>query len=421
MRRLVLVSIILAVRAHASEVFRLDIDNVVHPVTVEMVSDAVEQARARGSAVLLVRLNTPGGLMSASREIVEALIASPAPVVTWVAPSGARAASAGFFLLLAGDVAAMAPGTNTGAASPIMLGRELDPVLRRKIESDAGAWLRSIASRRGRNATLAEKAVSEAKSFTEQEALDSNLINLIAKDEAELLSRLDGTVITRFNGSKQTLALKDAKVFLYQLSLRQKLLRAVSDPNVALVVLLLGVLGLYVEFSTPGLIFPGVAGAILLLLGLTAIALLPLNWLGVALIALAIALFVLEAKFTSYGILGAGGAVAMILGALLLVEGPPEFRIRPWTAIGIALPFAAISVFLTTLVIRAHGYKVDTGVSGLVGETGIARTALDPEGKILVHGEYWNAISSIAVTEGSRVRVLSVDGMRLTVEPLRNT
>ena len=190
MRRLVLVSIILAVRAHASEVFRLDIDNVVHPVTVEIVSDAVEQARARGSAVLLVRLNTPGGLMSASREIVEALIASPVPVVTWVAPSGARAASAGFFLLLAGDVAAMAPGTNTGAASPVMLGRELDPVLRRKIESDAGAWLRSIASRRGRNAALAEKAVSEAKSFTEQEALDSNLINLIAKDEAELLSRL---------------------------------------------------------------------------------------------------------------------------------------------------------------------------------------------------------------------------------------
>ena len=185
--------------------------------------------------------------------------------------------------------------------------------------------------------------------------------------------------------------------------------------------LLLGVLGLYVEFSTPGLIFPGVAGAILLLLGLTAIALLPLNWLGVALIALALALFVLEAKFTSFGILGAGGAAAMILGALLLVEGPPEFRIRPGTAIGIALPFAAISVFLTTLVIRAHGYKVDTGVSGLVGETGIARTALDPEGKIFVHGEYWDAISSIAVTEGTRVRVLSVDGMRLTVEPLRNT
>jgi membrane-bound serine protease (ClpP class) len=420
-RQLIPALLLLAIRASSAEVFQLDIDNVIHPITTEIVTDAVNQARTRGSAVLLVRLNTPGGLMSASQEIVERLIASPAPVVTWVAPSGARAASAGFFLLLAGDVSVMAPGTHTGAASPVMLGRELDPVLRRKVESDAGAWLRSIASRRGRNAALAEKAVSEAKSFTEQEALDANLINLIAKDETELLGRLDGMVITRFDGTKQTLALKGAKISVYQLSLRQKTLKAVSDPNLALVVLLLGALGLYVEFSTPGLILPGVAGAILLLLGLSAIALLPLNWLGVALIVLAIALFVLEAKFTSFGILGAGGAAAMILGALFLVEGPPEFRIGLGTAIGIALPFGAISVFLTTLVIRAHGEKTQTGVSGLVGETGIARTALNPEGKILVRGEYWDVISSVAVTEGTRVRVISVDGMRLKVEPVQNT
>ena len=408
----------LALRATPAEVFRLDIDNVIHPVTVEMVADAVDQARARGSTLLLIRLNTPGGLMEASREVVEKLIASPTPVVTWVAPSGAHAASAGFFVLLSGDVSAMAPGTHTGAASPVVLGRELDPILRRKIESDAGAWLRSIASRRGRNAALAEKAVSEAKSFTEQEALDSNLINLIAKDETELLSRLDGTLITRFNGTKQLLALRDAKVAIYQPSLRQKLLKALSDPNIALVVLLLGALGLYVEFSMPGLIFPGVAGAILLLLGLSAMALLPLSWLGISLIALALTLFVLEAKFTSFGILGAGGAAAMILGALFLIEGPPEFRISLGTAIGIALPFALISVFLTTLVIRARGSKVQTGVSGLVGETGIARTALNPEGKILVHGEYWDAVSSAAITEGTRVRVLSIDGMRLIVERL---
>jgi membrane-bound serine protease (ClpP class) len=420
-RQLIPALLLFAIRASSAEVFQLDIDSVIHPITTEIVTDAVNQARTRASAVLLVRLNTPGGLMSASQEIVERLIASPAPVVTWVAPSGAHAASAGFFLLLAGDVSAMAPGTHTGAASPVMLGRELDPVLRRKVESDAGAWLRSIASRRGRNATLAEKAVSEAKSFTEQEALDANLINLIAKDETELLGRLDGMVITRFDGTKQTLALKDAKISVYQLSLRQKMLKAVSDPNLALVVLLLGALGLYVEFSTPGLVVPGVAGAILLLLGLSAIALLPLNWLGVALIVLAIALFVLEAKFTSFGILGAGGAAAMILGALFLVEGPPEFRIGLGTAIGIALPFGVISVFLTTLVIRAHGEKTQTGVSGLVGESGIARTALNPEGKILVHGEYWDATSSVAVTEGTRVRVLSVDGMRLIVEPVQNT
>ena len=421
MRQLIPALLLLAIRASSAEVFRLDIDNVIHPITTEIVTDAVNQARTRGSTVLLIRLNTPGGLMSATQEIVERLIASPVPVVTWVAPSGTRAASAGFFLLLAGDVSAMAPGTHTGAASPVMLGRELDPVLRRKVESDAGAWLRSIASRRGRNAALAEKAVSEAKSFTEQEALDANLINLIAKDETELLGRLNGMVITRFDGTKQTLALKDAKISVYQLSLRQKMLKAVSDPNLALVVLLLGALGLYVEFSTPGLILPGVAGAILLLLGLSAIALLPLNWLGVALIVLAIALFVLEAKFTSFGILGAGGAAAMILGALFLVEGPPEFRIGLGTAIGIALPFGAISVFLTTLVIRAHGEKTQTGVSGLVGESGIARTALNPEGKIFVHGEYWDAVSSVAVTEGTRVRVLSVDGMRLKVEPVQNT
>lgn len=421
MRQLALLLLMLALRAPAAEVYQLDIDNVVHPVTVEMVADAIDQARGRGSAVLLIRLNTPGGLMSASREVVEALIASPTPVVTWVGPSGARAASAGFFLLLAGDVAAMAPGTNTGAASPVTLGRELDPVMRRKIESDAGAWLRSIASRRGRNATLAEKTISEAKSFTEQEALDANLIDLIAKDEKELLSRLNGRVVTRFDGSKRTLSTADAKIVVYQLSLRQKLLKAVSDPNIALIVLILGALGLYVEFSTPGLILPGVAGAILMLIGLTAMSLLPLNWLGLALILLALALFVLEAKFTSFGILGAGGAVAMILGALLLVEGPPEFRIKPGTAIGIALPFAVLSVFLTTLVIRAHGSRVDTGSGGLVGETGIARTALNPEGKIFVHGEYWDAVSSIAVSEGTQVRVLSVDGLRLTVEPLRNT
>jgi len=271
--------------------------------------------------------------MEATRGVVEKLIASPVPVVTWVAPSGAHAASAGFFLLLSGDLSAMAPGTHTGAASPVVLGRELDPVLRRKIESDAGAWLRSIAGRRGRNAALAEKAVSEAKSFTEQEALDSNLINLIAKDETELLSRLDGTSITRFDGTKQILALRDAKVAVYQLSLRQKILKAVSDPNIALIVLLLGALGLYVEFSTPGLVFPGVAGAMFLLLGLSAIALLPLNWLGVSLIVLALALFVLEAKFTSFGVLGAGGAAAMILGMLFLVEGPPEFRISLGTAV----------------------------------------------------------------------------------------
>jgi membrane-bound serine protease (ClpP class) len=415
---IVAVFLLLSFGCSAAEVFRLDIDNVVHPVTVEMVSDALEQARARRAALLLVRLDTPGGLMEATRELVEKLIASPTPVVTLVAPSGARAASAGFFLLMAGDVAAMAPGTRTGAASPIMLGRELDPVLRKKIENDAGAWLRSIASRRGRNASLAEKAVSEAKSFTEQEALSSNLITLVVKDEAELFAKLNRTEVTRFDGTKQMLDLSNITVATYQPTIRQQLLKAISDPNLALIILFLGALGLYIEFSAPGLIFPGVAGAILVLLGLTALALLPINWLGVCLIVLALALFVLEAKFTSFGVLGIGGAVAMILGALLLVEGPPDFRIRLTTAAGIAVPFAMIAVFLTTLVIRAHGNKVETGNTGLVGETGVARTAIDPQGKVFVHGEYWDALSSVPLSEGTPVRVLAVEGLRLRVEPL---
>jgi len=417
-RQLFLLLFLLLQAAYGAGVLRVDIDNVVHPITVETVSRALEQARREGASLLLIHLDTPGGLMEASREIVGKLIASPVPVVMYVAPGGARAASAGFFLLLAGDVAAMAPGTRTGAASPVVLGRELDPVMRRKLESDAGAWLRSLAAQRGRDAALAEKAVSEAKTFTAQEALESDLIDLIAKDESDLWRQLDGRPIVRFDGTKHTLDLRSPLVTIYEPTLRQKILKAISDPNLAFLLLVLGVLGLYVEFSSPGLIVPGAFGAILLLLGLAALSVLPINWLGAALMVLALTLFVLEAKFTSYGILGAGGAAAMVLGALLLVEGPPEFRIGLATAVAVALPFAGITVFLTTLVIRAHANKVDTGQNGLIGETGVACTPLNPTGKVLVHGEYWDATSSVAVAEGTRVRVSAIEGLHLRVEPL---
>lgn len=419
MLRLILVLISVIEAAHGATVLRLDVDSVVHPITVEMVSRALEQAKDAKADLLLVRLNTPGGLMDATREIVEKLVAAPVPVVMYVGPSGARAASAGFFLLLAGDVAAMAPGTRTGAASPVVLGRELDPVMRRKVESDAGAWVRSLAARHGRNAALAEKTVSEAKSFTEQEALDSKLVDLVAKDEADLFRQLEGRTIERFDGTRRTLNLGTPVVRVYEPTLRQSILKAISDPNLAFILLVLGGLGLYVEFSAPGLVLPGVLGAIFALLGLAALSVLPINWLGAAMILLALALFILEAKFTSYGVLGVGGAIAMVLGAMLLIEGPPEVRISLLTALGVGLPFAAIVVFLTTLVIRAQGSKVQTGESGMVGETGVARTALSPEGKIFVHGEYWNATSSVAVPEGTPVRVLAVEGLRMRVEPLQ--
>jgi len=404
--------------AQRPAVIAVNIDGVVHPVTVEMVAHALDQAERENAEMVLLRLNTPGGLLDATREINEKIVASAAPVVTYVSPSGGRAASAGFFILMAGDVAAMAPGTNTGAAAPILLGREMDQVLRKKVESDSAATLRSLAAKRGRNSELAEKAVLESKSFTEKEALDQKLIDLVAKDEAQLLTLLNGREITRLDGTKRVLRLASAQIVAYEPTRRERLMRAISDPNIALVLLVLGALGIYIEFSSPGLIVPGVGGGILVLLGLSALSVLPINWVGVALLVLAIALFILEAKLASHGILGVGGTVAMILGALLLVDSPlPELRIRLGTAIGLTLPFALITVFLLSLILRARASKVATGAAGMIDEIGIAHTALAPSGKVFVHGELWDAMSSTAVEAGARIRVVSVEGLTLKVEP----
>jgi len=403
----------------ASRLLAVDVDGVVHPVTTEIITRALERAKAEDFQLLLIRLNTPGGLMDAMRESIEKIVAAPVPVVTYVTPSGARAASAGFFLLQAGDVAAMAPGTNTGAAHPVAIGAPLDPVMKQKVENDAAASLRSLVARRGRNAALAEKAVLDSKSFTEKEALDNKLIELIARDETDLLRQLDGREVTRFNGSRTVLRVAGAEIVTYEKNTREKIVSAISDPNVALLLLVLGALGIYVEFSAPGLIVPGVAGAILAVLGLSALSVLPINLAGAALLVLAFALFALEAKFASHGILGAGGAAAMILGALLLIESPlPEMRIRLSTAIALTLPFTLITVFLLSLVVRARAAKVTTGVEGMLGETGTALTPLKPQGRIFVRGEYWNAVSSVPVEAGSQVRVTAMQGLLLTVEPL---
>lgn len=404
--------------AAAPRVIAVNIDRVVHPVTIDIVSHAIDQAKRENAEILLVRLNTPGGLMEAMRQTIEKIVASPVPVVTYVAPSGGRAASAGFFILLAGDIAAMAPSTNTGAAAPVVLGREMDPTMRKKVESDSAASLRSLAAKRGRNAPLAEKAVLEATSFTEKEALDNKLIDLIARDESDLFQQLDGREITRFDGQKQTLHLTGVTTVDYELTARERLMAAVSDPNIALILLVVGALGVYIEFSSPGLIVPGVAGGILVLLGLSALSVLPINWIGVALLLLAVTLFILEANFASHGILGAGGAVSMILGAVLLVDSPlPEMRIHLSTAIALALPFTIITVFLLTLILRARGSKVATGTAGMVGEIGVAHTALNPVGKVFVHGEFWAAECSTPVEAGARVRVTAVEGLTLKVEP----
>lgn len=401
-----------------STVIAVSMDNVIHPITAEIVGNALEQAQQQGAELVLIRLNTPGGLLDATREIVEKMVASPTPVVAYVTPSGGRAASAGFFILQAADVAAMAPGTNTGAASPVLLGQKMDPVMRRKAESDASAALRTIVQKRGRNSELAEKAVLEARAFTEKEALENGLIELIAATEQELFDQLDGREIVRFDGSTQTLKLESPQIIEYEKTIREEIISSISDPNIAFILLIVGALGVYVEFSSPGLIVPGVAGGILLLLGLSALSVLPINWIGVALLVLAIALFILEANFASHGILSVGGAVAMVLGALLLVDGPPELRIRFSTAIGVTLPFVSITAFLLTLIIRARSNKVLTGSEGMVGELGSADTALNPEGRVSVHGEFWDAVCSTPVEAGARVRVTAVDGLTVTVEPV---
>src|SRR5207302_1700679 len=387
------VALLLTRMSYASpKVVAVDVDGIVHPVTVEIVSRALDQAKRQNADAVLLRLNTPGGLMEAMRETIEKIVASPVPVITYVTPSGGRAASAGFFLLQAGDIAAMAPGTNTGAAHPVLLSGQMDPDMKRKVENDASASLRSLAQKRGRNSELAEKAVMESKSFTEKEALDNHLIERIARDEQDLFAQLDGREVVRFDGHKQTLRLAGAAVTTYQPNWRERIISAVADPNIALILIVIGALGIYVEFSSPGLIAPGVAGAISVLLGLSAISVLPINWLGAALMLLAFTLFALEVKLASHGVLGVGGAVAMVLGAVMLIDSPaPEMRIHWSTAIGLALPFSAITVFLLSLALRARRNKVETGREGMIGQTGAAITELSPEGKVFVHGEYWDA------------------------------
>jgi len=408
-----------AAAAPAPKAVVVDVDGMVHPVTAEIVASAIARARSEQAAVIVIRLNTPGGLMDAMRETIEEMLSSPVPVVTYVAPSGGRSASAGFFILEAGDLAAMAPGTNTGAAHPVAMGGEMDAVMKAKVENDAAAYLRSIATKRGRNAALAESAVRESKSFTDREALDQHLIDLIAPNDRALLEAINGRTVTRFDGRTQTLDTAHAEIDLYQPSLRQRIIAAIADPNIALVILVIGALCIYVEFTSPGMIAPGVIGSILVLLGLSAISVLPINWLGAALLLLAFALFALEAKFTAHGVLGVGGAVAMVLGAVMLISSPiPEMRIHWSTAIALALPFAAITMFLLSLVMRARRGKVETGQEGMVGETGAAITALEPEGKVFVRGEYWDATAPQPVPAGARVRVTAIRQLKLTVEPV---
>jgi membrane-bound serine protease (ClpP class) len=416
-KRLCLAASVATALAAAPKVIAVDIDGVIHPITVDVLSHALDQASSQNAAAVLLRLNTPGGLLDATRQMNEKIVASRVPVIAYVTPSGGRAASAGFFILEAADVAAMAPGTNTGASSPVALTGTMDETMRHKVENDASAWLRSTVEKRGRNATLADTTIRQASSFTEKEALDQHLIDLIAPSEQKLFEALEGREITRFDGRKEVLHLAGAEVIPYGLTLRERIISSIADPNVGFILLIVGALGLYVEFNSPGLILPGVVGGILLLLGASSLSVLPLSWVGVSLLLLGAMLFVLEAHFASHGILGTGGTVALVLGALMLIDGPPEMRIHLATALSVSIPFALITMFLLSLAIKARRNKSLMGGEGLLNEIGEARTVLAPSGKVFVHGEYWDAVSSAPVESGREVRVVAVDGMKLRVEP----
>jgi membrane-bound serine protease (ClpP class) len=409
-------------------VVELKLDGEVEPILATYIQEGLADAAQRHASLVLITMDTPGGLSDSMKQIVQAILASPVPVAVYVEPTGARGASAGFYILLSADIAAMAPGTHAGAASPvIMIGNyspQIDETMRKKINNDAMAFLRSFTERRGRNPGVAETAITEAKAFTEKEALDQKLIDLVAYSREDLLRQLNGRTISRFDGSKVTLSLDHAATSSFELSARQKFLARIVEPDAFFVLLIIGALGLYTEFTHPGVIAPGVVGGICMVLALYAMHLLPVNFAGLFLIALALGFFILEAKYTSHGVLAIGGIISMVLGALFLIRSPlTNGGVSIFTALAATLPFAILTVFLMRLVLRSRKWKSATGLERLIGEQGIVVSALraGAEGMIRIQGELWGAVSSQAAEEGETVRVLRVEGLKLYVEPTHAT
>jgi membrane-bound serine protease (ClpP class) len=405
----------------SADVLKVTVNDAIQPVTAEYIGRALDLAAANHDQAVLIEINTPGGLVDSTREIIEKIIASPVPVIIYVTPSGSRAASAGFFILESADVAAMAPGTNTGAAHPVILGGKMDDVMKQKMENDAAALMRSVVAKRGRNVELAESAVRESKSFTDQEALDKKLIEYIAPSEQDLFHQLNGKSFKRFNGTTVTLSLKDKDQPFrdYRMTLKQRILSHLMDPNVAFILLAIGALALYAEFNHPGAVIPGTVGVVFILIAAFALNLLPVRFAAIAMIIGAFALFAAEAKFASHGVLTTGGIVLLTLGGLFLVDAPiPEMRVHLATALAVSIPLGIITAFLMSIAVRARRNKVVTGEQGLIGEIGIAQTTLAPAGKVFVHGELWDAVSTVPVPAGGRIVVRQVDGLTLRVEPV---
>ena len=403
----------------SAEVLKIVVNDTIQPITAEYIDRAIQDAARNHDQALLIEISTPGGLLDSTRDIIEKILVSPVPVIIYVAPSGSRAASAGFFILESADIAAMAPGTNTGAAHPVSIfGGKMDDVMKEKIENDSAAFMRSFVSKRGRNVEVAESAVRQSKSFTDQEALNQKLIDYIAPSEDDLFKQIASKPVKRFDGQTVTLNLAGQTVRLFDMTLKQHILAYIMDPNVAFILLIIGALALYAEFNHPGAVVPGTVGVIFILLAAFAINLLPVRFAALGLILLSFVLFALEAKFAAHGVLGLGGVVTLTLGGLLLVDAPiPEMRVHLLTALAVSIPFGIITIFLMRIALKAHANKVLTGVQGLIGETGVAQTALAPAGKVFVHGELWDAVASANLPPGQLVVIRQVDGLQLQVDP----
>jgi membrane-bound serine protease (ClpP class) len=417
-----LVAVLVLSAASTAEILKIVVDDTIQPVTQEYISRAIDEAQRHNDQAVLIEINTPGGLVDSTRKIIDKITSSQIPVIVYVAPGGSRAGSAGIFILEAADVAAMAPGTNAGAAHPVLIGPlapKVDDEMKRKIENDTAALMRSVASKRGRNVAVAESAVLESKSFTEQEALSQHLIDYVASSQDDLFRQISGKGFKRFNGQEVTLNLSGQPVVPFGMTLKEHILGYLMDPNVSFILLAIGALALYAEFNHPGAVIPGTVGVVFILIAAFALNLLPTRFAALVLILGAFSLFAAEAKFASHGVLTVGGIVLLTLGGLLLVDSPiPEMRVHLLTALAVSIPLGLITAFLMSIALKARRNKKVSGAEGLIGEKGIAQTSFSPRGKVFVHGELWNAVASSDVSIGQSVVVRRVDGLLLEVEPL---
>jgi membrane-bound serine protease (ClpP class) len=412
----------IGIPGHSEEkapVFIAEVDGIINPATAKFITESIDQAVQQGGQCLIIQLDTPGGLMDSMRNIIKKILASPIPIIVYVAPSGARAASAGVFITMSAHIAAMAPGSHIGAAHPVTLGEGKESkTMSEKIVNDSVSYIKTIAKTRGRNVDWAEQAVRKSVSITEEEALKLHVIDLISPDVQDLLARLDGRVV-KFDGVTRTLLTKGVQPRSIKMSWRYKLLDTISNPSIAYILLMLGIYGIFFELSNPGAILPGVVGGIFLILAFYALQMLPVSFAGLALIFFGIILFIAEIKVVSHGLLAIGGIISLFLGSLMLIESPTEYmRISLSVIIPAVLVSAAFFMFAVTKAIKARLTKPTTGMEGLIGETGTVSTPIAPEGKVSIHGEFWNAISDQKIEAGEKVQVIGVTNLKLKVKKI---